>query len=129
MLKSCRVHTTLPTADLARTRASYENTLEIPPKTELPSGIFYDCGEGTRFVLSQTAGKPSGAHTQMAFIVDDIDSEVEELKSRGVVFEHYDLPGLKTVEGIVHRPALKAAWFKDTDGNLLAIMQPVEPFD
>jgi catechol 2,3-dioxygenase-like lactoylglutathione lyase family enzyme len=85
MLKSCRVHTTLPTADLARARVFYENTLGIPPKTELPSGIFYDCGEGTRFVLSQTTGKPSGAHTQMAFVVDDIDSEVEELKSPGVV--------------------------------------------
>jgi hypothetical protein len=48
----------------------------------------------------------------MAFIVEDIGSEVEELKSRGVVFEDYDLPGLKTVAGIVHRPALKAAWFK-----------------
>src|SRR5215207_6045314 len=82
MLKSCRVHTTLPTADLARARGFYENTLGIPPKTELPSGIFYDCGEGTRFVLSETAGKPSGAHTQMAFIVEDIESEVEELKSR-----------------------------------------------
>ena len=129
MLKSCRVHTTLPTADLARARGFYENTLGIPPKTELPSGIFYDCGEGTSFVLSQTAGKPSGAHTQMAFVVEDIESEVEELKSRGVVFEDYDLPGLKTVEGIVHRPALKAAWFKDIDGNLLAIMQPIEPLD
>ena len=129
MLKICRVHTTLPTADLARARAFYENTLGIPPKTELPSGIFYDCGEGTRFVLSQTAGKPSGAHTQMAFVVEDIDSEVQELKFRGVVFEHYDFPGLKTVEGIVNRSALKAAWFKDTDGNLLAIMEPVEPLD
>jgi hypothetical protein len=49
--------------------------------------------------------------------------------ARGVVFEHYDLPGLRMVEGIVHRPALKAAWFKYTDGNLSAIMQPVEPLD
>jgi hypothetical protein len=75
MLKSSRVHTTLPTADLGRAR-----------------------------------GKPSGAHTQMAFVVEDIDSEVRELKARGVVFEDYDLPGLKTVEGIVQRSALKAAW-------------------
>ena len=129
MLSNCRVHTTLPVADLARARVFFEDTLGIPSKTELPSGVFYDCGEGTRFVLSQTAGKPSGAHTQMAFVVEDIESEVQELKSRGVVFEEYDLPGMKTVEGIVHRPALKAAWFKDTDGNLLAIMQPASPLD
>ena len=127
MLMRCRVHTTLPTGDLARARAFYEDTLGIPPRAELPSGVFYDCGEGTRFVLSATAGRPSGAHTQMAFVVEDIENEVEELKSRGVVFEDYDLPALKTVKSIFHGPALKAAWFKDTDGNVLAIMQPVEP--
>ena len=76
-----------------------------------------------------TAGKPSGVHAQMALLSRTLRSEVQELKSRGVVFEECDLPGLKTVEGIVHRPALKAAWFKDTDSNLLAIMQPVEPLD
>src|SRR5829696_5149452 len=102
---------------------------EYRPKPSCRVGSFMTAARGTRFVLSQTAGKPSGAHTQMAFVVEDIDSEVQELKSRGVVFEHYDFPGLKTVEGIVHRPALKAAWFKDTDGNLLAIMEPVEPLD
>jgi len=129
MLKICRVHTTLPTADLARARVFFENTLGIPPKTELPSGIFYDCGEGdeVRSVANRRQAvrrtHPDGLRCRR------IDSEVQELRSRGVVFEHYDLPGLTTVEGIVHRPALKAAWFKDTDGNLLAIMQPVEPLD
>jgi len=59
MLKSCRVHTTLPVFDLPRARVFYENTLGIPPTTELPTGIFYECGERTRFVLSQTpASRP-----------------------------------------------------------------------
>ena len=127
MLKGCRVHTTLPVSDLARARAFYEDTLGIPPTVEWPTGIFYDCGERTRFVLSQTAGRPSGAHTQMAFAVDDIINEVTDLKARGVVFEEYDSPTMKTVDSIVDGVRLKAAWFKDLDGNLLAIMQPKEP--
>jgi len=69
-LKSCRVHTTLPVSDLARARVFYENALGIPPTNELPSGIFYECGDRTRFVLSQTAGKPSGAHTQGPLLVE-----------------------------------------------------------
>lgn len=124
MLSRCRVHTTLPVSDLADARVFYEDTLGIPPAAELPSGVFYECGEGTRFVLSQTTGRPSGSHTQMAFVVEDIVAEVEELRSRGVVFEEYDLPGLVTVGGIVDRGFLKAAWFKDADGNLIALMQP-----
>jgi catechol 2,3-dioxygenase-like lactoylglutathione lyase family enzyme len=129
MLKGCRVHTTLPVSDLARARAFYEDTLGIPPTVEWPTGSFYDCGERTRFVLSQTAGRPSGAHTQMAFAVDDIINEVSDLKARGVVFEEYDSPTMKTVDGIVDGPTLKAAWFKDVDGNLLAIIQPKEPLE
>jgi catechol 2,3-dioxygenase-like lactoylglutathione lyase family enzyme len=127
MLKGCRVHTTLPVSDLARARVFYENALGIPPTNELPTGIFYECGERTRFVLSQTAGKPSGAHTQLAFVADDIVSEVAELKARGVEFGEYDSPTLRTVDSIADGGALKAAWFRDTDGNLLAIIQPTEP--
>jgi catechol 2,3-dioxygenase-like lactoylglutathione lyase family enzyme len=127
MLANCRVHTTLPVSDLARARAFYEHELAIPPATELPTGVFYNCGDGTRFVLSQSAGTASGAHTQMAFVVDDIVAVVKDLRSRGVVFEEYDTPAFKTVDGIADRGVLKAAWVKDPDGNLLAIMQPGEP--
>jgi catechol 2,3-dioxygenase-like lactoylglutathione lyase family enzyme len=129
MLMTCRVHTTLPVSDLGRCAVFYEDTLGIPPTTELPTGIFFECGEHTRFVLSQTAGKLSDAHTQMAFVVDDIVSEVRELKSRGAVFEEYDSPGLRTLDGIADAGLLKAAWLKDTEGNLLAIMQPLHPLD
>ena len=126
-MANCRVHTTLPVSDLARARAFYEHELAIPPATELPTGVFYNCGDGTRFVLSQSAGTASGAHTQMAFVVDDIVAVVKDLRSRGVVFEEYDTPAFKTVDGIADRGVLKAAWVKDPDGNLLAIMQPGEP--
>jgi catechol 2,3-dioxygenase-like lactoylglutathione lyase family enzyme len=129
MLESCRVHTTLPVADLNRAREFYENALGIPPKTELPSGVFYDCAESTRFVLSKSGGGSSGAHTQMAFVTDDIVSEIKDLKARGVVFEEYDTPTMRTVDSIADVGPLKAAWFKDTEGNVVAIMEPAEPLD
>ncbi|HEY9376266.1 MAG TPA: hypothetical protein VIQ02_04125 [Jiangellaceae bacterium] len=77
--------------------------------------------------MSRSAGVASGTHTQMAFVVDDIVTEVRELRSQGVVFEEYDLPGLKTVDGIADQGTLKAAWFKDGNGNLLAIMESSRP--
>jgi catechol 2,3-dioxygenase-like lactoylglutathione lyase family enzyme len=129
MLKDCRVHTTLPVSDLARAREFYESVLGIPPTTELPSGVFYDCGERTRFALSKSAGASSGAHTQMAFVTNDILSEVQSLKTRGVEFVDYDTDAIKTVDSIADVGPLKAAWFKDTEGNVVAIMEPVEPLD
>jgi catechol 2,3-dioxygenase-like lactoylglutathione lyase family enzyme len=129
MLKSCRVHTTLPVSDLNRARRFYETALGIPPRTELPSGVFYDCGERTKFALSKSAGGSSGTHTQIAFVTDDIVSEVKDLKVRGVVFEEYDTPTMRTVNSIADVGPLKAAWFRDTEGNVIAIMEPVEPLD
>jgi catechol 2,3-dioxygenase-like lactoylglutathione lyase family enzyme len=85
MLKDCRVHTTLPVAGLARARIFYENELGLSAALSLPTGVFDACGAGTRFAVSRSAGVASGAHTQMAFVVDDIVTEVRELRSHGVV--------------------------------------------
>jgi catechol 2,3-dioxygenase-like lactoylglutathione lyase family enzyme len=123
MLKDCRVYTTLPVTDPARARAFYAEKLGLTP-TE-PNGDFYTCGEGTRFVISLMGSKPGG-HTQMGFLVDDIVATVKGLTSKGVVFEEYDSPTLKTVGGISDRGDMKAAWFKDSEGNMLGIMQPVD---
>jgi catechol 2,3-dioxygenase-like lactoylglutathione lyase family enzyme len=123
VLQERRVHTTLPVLDLDAACVFYEGTLGFAPTNETPTGIFFECGEGTRFVLSKTSGRPSGAHTQMAFTVDDLVSEVRDLKDRGIVFEEYESP--KTVDGVFEGPFLKAAWFKDPDGNILALMQPL----
>jgi len=85
------------------------------------------------FALFESAGGASGNHTQMAWEVADIESAVASLRARGVVFEEYDLPGLKTVNGIAdiegNYPSKgvgeRAAWFKDSEGNLLGLGQPV----
>jgi catechol 2,3-dioxygenase-like lactoylglutathione lyase family enzyme len=125
--------TRLPAQDLARARAFYADKLGLVPVEERPGGLRYECG-GTVFALFASAGAPSGAHTQMGWKVADIDATVAELRARGVVFEEYDLPGLRTVDGIAevegNYPSSggkgeRAAWFRDSEGNLLGIGQPV----
>ena len=122
MLTNRATHATLPAADLSRARAFYEGKLGLQPAMEAPGGIMYESG-GTRFLVFPTRGTSSGEHTQMGWVVDDVAAEVAELKGRGVVFEEYDLPGLKTVDSVADTPPVKAAWFKDTEGNLLGLIQ------
>jgi catechol 2,3-dioxygenase-like lactoylglutathione lyase family enzyme len=106
------------TGDFARARAFYADKLGLAP-TE-PDGDLFECGAGTMFIISRMGSKPAG-HTQMAFAVDDVSSVVKELKSRGVVFKEYDRPGLKTVNSVAEAPDFKAAWFKDSEGNMISI--------
>ena len=131
MLDRFEVATRLPAQDLERARAFYAEKLGLHPVEERPGGLLYRCGD-TKFVLFASAGRPSGEHTQMAWTVDDIEAVVMELRRRGVEFEHYDLPGLRTVRGIAqvegNYPSVgtgeRGAWFRDSEGNLLAIGQP-----
>jgi catechol 2,3-dioxygenase-like lactoylglutathione lyase family enzyme len=132
MLRDSEVATRLPARDLERAKAFYRDKLGLEPIEERPGGARYRCGNGY-FALFQSAGAPSGAHTQMAWEVTDIEATVAELRRRGVVFEEYDLPGLKTVNGIAdiagNYPSKgtgeKGAWFRDSEGNLIGIGQPV----
>lgn len=120
MLDTATVYATIPAQDLKRARAFYEEKLGLKPKEERPDGLMYESGAG-RFLLFESSGQASGTHTQLAFEVDDIGSSVEELRRNGVVFEEYDLPGFKTVDGIADIAGERGAWFKDSEGNLLAI--------
>jgi len=127
------VATRLPAQDLERARRFYATKLGLEPIEERPGGLLYRCRNG-EFALFQSAGAPSGDHTQMAWEVDDIDATVRELRDRGVVFEEYDFPGLTTRDGIAEvegnypsKGAVgeAAAWFRDSEGNLLGIGQPI----
>src|SRR5262249_28045719 len=128
------VATRLPVQDLGRARLFYEEKLGLKPVEERPGGLRYVCGTCS-FALFESAGAPSGTHTQMAWEVPDIEAAVAALRAQGVVIEEYDRPGLKTVQGIAevsgNYPSKGgvgewAAWFKDSEGNLLAIGQPVD---
>ena len=132
MLENNNVSTRLPAQDLERAKAFYAEKLGLIPVEERPGGLRYRCGNGS-FSVFKSAGAASSQHTQMAWEVDDIENRVGELRRRGVVFEEYNLPGLKTVKGIAeitgNYPSRgtgeKGAWFKDSEGNLLAIGQAV----
>jgi len=133
MLKNGDVAARLPAQDLERARSFYADKLGLIPSEERPGGLRYQCGSGA-FSLFQSTGVPSGTHTQVGWEVEDIELTVAELRARGVVFEEYDLPGLKTVNGIAEvagnypsRGGIgeRAAWFRDSEGNMLGVGQPV----
>jgi catechol 2,3-dioxygenase-like lactoylglutathione lyase family enzyme len=125
MLSARRVHTTLPTPDPERLREFYERVLGLTPYAERPGAILYRVGEGTLFAISRSGNRATGGHTQMAFTVPDLDAEVAELRSRGVVFEEYETP--KTDNGIARMGVGRAAWFKDPDGNLIGVLEFDDP--
>lgn len=132
MLSMAGVAARIPVQDLDRARAFYADKLGLEPSEERPGGLVYRCARG-EFALFLSAGEPSGTHTQMAWEVDDLEAVVAALRARGVVFEEYDLPGMKTVGGIAeidgNYPSKgsgeRAAWFRDSEGNLFGIGQPI----
>lgn len=127
MLGDHRTHTTIPAEDLDRAIRFYADKLGLVPVRQESTRAWYETGEGTRFYLYRTSGRPSGSHTQIAFTVDDIDREVAELKRRGVEFQEYDLPNLKTVNSIATVGEDRAAWIRDSEGNVLGIAQLASP--
>jgi catechol 2,3-dioxygenase-like lactoylglutathione lyase family enzyme len=132
MLETGRVATRIPAQDLERARAFYRDKLGLEPVEERPGGLLYRCAGG-QFAIFASAGASAGEFTQMAWDVDDIDATVSELRKRGVVFEDVDLPGLTTVDGIAevagNYPSKgtgeRAAWFRDSEGNMLGVGQPI----
>jgi len=134
MLEDSKIATRIPVQDLQRARTFYAQKLGLEPSEERPGGLLYRCGEG-EFALFESAGAASGDHTQMGWEVEDIEATVEWLRGRGVVFEEYDFPGLRTVNDIAeiagNYPSKggvgeKAAWFRDSEGNLFGIGQPID---
>jgi catechol 2,3-dioxygenase-like lactoylglutathione lyase family enzyme len=123
MLSSARCQTALPAADLDRARRFYEDTLGFIPIDVQPSGVRYEAAGGSRFLVFPSSGRASGSHTQIGFQVDDIAAEVAELRSRGVVFETYDMPAFDAQTMIATFPGTRSAWFKDTEGNLIGLVQ------
>ncbi|MCS0604077.1 VOC family protein [Streptomyces sp. LP11] len=132
-LSRARVATRLPAQDLDRARRFYADKLGLEPVDERPGGLLYRCG-GVEFVLFRSTGASPGTFTQMAFEVTDIEATVAELRRRGVVFEEVDAPGLRTRDGIAEvegnypskgATGERGAWFRDSEGNLLGVGEPV----
>lgn len=127
MLADTPIFASVPAKDIDRAKRWYEEKLGLTPDVDLgPGGLVYRAGRGTRFVLYQTPAAGTGKHTLAAWIVSDIDKEMTELRGRGVTFEDYAMgdQGPTTENGVARDPAGgAAAWFTDSEGNILAVTQ------
>lgn len=121
MLKE--LHTVLPAADLDRARAFYHDKLDIDPDEEVEGMLFYHVGPESAFEIYETSNAGSAKNTQMNWMTDDLDAEMKRLRDHGVMFEDYDVPGLKTKNGVATMDGGKSAWFRDTEGNFICITQ------
>ena len=128
MFKPLRAAAALPAQDLERAKAFYRDKLGLTPTQDDPGGMMYALAAGTGFGVFPSSGKPSGTHTQMGIEVEDVEGAVKDLQAKGVKFEEYDMPGLKTVNGVADFGGTKGAWFKDSEGNLIALGLPVPAF-
>lgn len=124
MLSTTKATTILPVRDMDRARSFYEKSLGLTPAGPMEEGsfLFSEDGHNGIELMLKPESSPSG-NTELSFEVEDIAAELSALESRGVRFEDYDLPGLKTVNHIAESDALKAAWFSDTEGNILCLHQ------
>ncbi len=123
MLQNSPMFAYLPVKDIARARAFYEQKLGFEPQRELDGGVVYEFAAGTACFMYPTPNAGTSQASQAFWRVADVEREVAELRAKGVVFEEYDMPGLKTKDGVATAGSSKAAWFKDPEGNILAIVQ------
>ena len=125
MLNTSRVEANIPASDLGRARAFYADKLGLTPTRDMAGiNLVYRTEGGTTFNLSETAFAGQAGHTIAQWHVDDIESEVHDLKAKGVQFEVYDMPGVRWDGEIASMEGLgRAAWFKDSEGNILCVDQ------
>src|SRR5262245_63057620 len=124
MLSDVEAVATIPVKDIEVAKKFYQETLRLKPVSGQPRGVLeFESGHGKVLVYqSQFAG--TNKATAATWAVADVDREVEELKSRGVAFEHYDMPGMTIRGDLDVMGDTKSAWFKDPDGNILAVVGP-----
>ena len=122
MLNDSKVTANVPAADLARAETFYADKLGLTPTSKDPGGLIYDTAGGTTFYLYETEFAGQAGHTIAQWHVQNVADEVRDLKAKGLMFEHYDMPGvawdgdIASIEGMGH-----AAWFKDSEGNSMCI--------
>jgi catechol 2,3-dioxygenase-like lactoylglutathione lyase family enzyme len=125
MLQHNRISAVLVSTDLEAAQRFYEDKVGLRLSDEtIPNHLVFEAGEATTLLIY---GRPNGNladHTQVRFWSTDIDNDVKALADRGVVFDDYDTPTFKTVNHIAATPIGRSAWFKDPDGNTIAIFQP-----
>jgi len=122
MLKDAPIRAYIPVSDVRRARKFYEERIGLQPKGEYAGGVIYECG-GAEAFLYPTPNAGTSKASQAFWQVKDVEAEVAELKARGVQFEEYDMPGVTMRNSIATAGGARTAWFKDTEGNILAVSQ------
>ena len=123
MLQNFPMHAYIPVKDIARARSFYEQKLGFKPKEEAEGGVIYEFAGHTACFLYPSPNAGTSKASQAFWQVDDVAREVAELKGRGVKFEEYNAPGMKTVDSVLTAGGAKTAWFKDSEGNIMAVVQ------
>jgi catechol 2,3-dioxygenase-like lactoylglutathione lyase family enzyme len=115
-------HTILPAADLARARGYYHDTLGLDPSEQHDDMLVYQNG-ATTFEIYETENAGTAKNTQMVWMTDDLDAEMARMRDAGVVFEEFEIPGMRTEGGVVETDEMRSAWFRDSEGNILCLTQ------
>jgi predicted enzyme related to lactoylglutathione lyase len=124
MLNNSRLMAVLPARDINRAKEFYRDKLGLEASESFEdNSLMFRGGDGMGFMIYETENAGTAKNTQMGWETDNLESEMEELRGRGVVFEEYDFPGLKTENGVATNDWGKAAWFLDSEGNILNISQ------
>jgi catechol 2,3-dioxygenase-like lactoylglutathione lyase family enzyme len=117
------VHTVLPAADLGRARTYYHDKLGLDPAEVHEDTLVFHPFPGASFEIYETPNAGTAQNTQMGWVTDDLDGEMSVMRSHGVVFEEYDMPGMKTVNGVLDNGTMRTAWFRDSEGNFICVSQ------
>jgi len=127
MLGNYPISAVLPVMDLAKAKQFYGGTLGLKQVEEQEGGVLFEAGQGSKVMLYQRPVPTKAEHTVAGFDVNELEKVMEGLRAKGVTFEEYDIPemGLKTKNGVAEMGNSKNAWFKDPDGNIIALSQKV----
>ena len=123
MLQDAPMYAYIPAKDLARARKFYEEKVGLKASQQTNGGVVYEFGKATAAFLYPTPNAGTSQASQAFWSVEDVDAEIVALKARGVVFEHYDMPGERSPQGAITAGGAKAAWFKDSEGNIMAVIE------
>ena len=123
MLSQLEAAAVLPAKDLKRARSFYKDKLGLEPAKEREGELRYRTPAGAAVLMYETENAGTAKNTALLWVTPDVQAEVAKLRQAGVVFEEYDLPGLKTEDGIATTGEERAAWFKDSEGNILCVAQ------
>ncbi|MDQ1375648.1 MAG: hypothetical protein QOJ09_2986 [Actinomycetota bacterium] len=129
MVASNRISAVLVSTDLERSQHFYETKvgLTLSPET-IKNHLVFECGNGTTLLIYGRGAGNKADHTQVRFWSTDIDKDVSTLAGKGIEFDEYDTETFKTADHIVTSPGIgRSAWFKDPDGNTIAVFQPEQP--